>query len=119
MSKKSKRRKSVNRKIEAISSNPRRKVKIDGGQECRHCKVPMQRHAHPEGWKPLDPLKGYYLYWDKCPACNRLFMYPEAFVQCEKILAAEKHAASCPTCGQAIGKLLEEELTRLGHFRSI
>jgi hypothetical protein len=49
-----------------------------GAVQCPHCNVPTQRLEHPPEWRPPNPEKCFYAFWDKCPKCGFIKHYPEA-----------------------------------------
>lgn len=54
-------------------------VPVKGGNNCKKCKLLMQRFSHSEHWKPL-PGRNYYRYWDRCFSCSSIWHYEEAKV---------------------------------------
>jgi uncharacterized protein with PIN domain len=53
------------------------RIAIDGGGCCK-CGEQLQRFKHASHFVP-KPGRGYHVMWDQCPACNRVYVYPEHF----------------------------------------
>jgi hypothetical protein len=61
-----------------MSKRERKSISAGEGNICRYCQTRMDRFAHPPQWKPKPRQPYYFLWWDICPDCKRIFTYEEA-----------------------------------------